>query len=140
MKSRIVASIILFMASFVVMAELDVQEGNWQITSQMKMQGPLKMEIPPMTVNQCFTKKNMTPDKILNNKHCEMIKMDISANKVTWQMRCKQAGMQMDGYGDLAYKKTSFDGQFKMMMTGSKQGAMNINTRLSGKYVGPCNK
>jgi len=138
MKIRVIVTIMLAINSFSVLAELDVQEGKWEITTQMKMQGPIKVEIPPVTVNQCFTKENMTPDRVLNNKHCEMLKMDITENKVSWKMTCKQAGMQMDGIGDLAYKKTTFDGNFKMMMSGSKEGAMNIDTKLNGHYVGPC--
>ncbi len=144
MKLKFTLVIILLMESFPIMAEMnlaemDVKEGEWEINTQMEMQGPVQLAIQPITVKQCFTKKeDMTPDKLLNNKHCEMLKMDISENTVSWKMRCNQAGMQMEGQGDLTYQKTSFDGHFKMMMAGSKQGAININTKLNGRYIGAC--
>lgn len=141
MKLKFIIAFLLIIESFAAMAEIDIKEGKWQITTQMEMQGaPVKLAIPPQTVDQCFTKKNMTPERMLNNKYCEMLEMDIGAKTIAWQMRCKQAGMQMEGQGKLAYTKTSFNGLFQMMMRGSKQGDMNINTKLNGHYVGQCKK
>ena len=39
-------------------SELNMQDGMWEITSQVKMQG---MTIPPMTFSQCITKDNAVP-------------------------------------------------------------------------------
>jgi hypothetical protein len=141
MKLKFIIAFLLIVESFTAIAEMDIKEGNWEITTQMQMQGmPVKVGIPPVTINQCFTKENMTPEKMLNNKHCEMLAMDIGEKTVSWKMKCKQIGMKMEGHGNLAYNKTSFDGTFKMLMSGSKQGDMNINTKLNGHYVGPCKK
>jgi hypothetical protein len=143
MKLKFIIGAFLIIKSITAMAgsnvaEMDIKKGNWEITSQMQMQGPIKVETPPVTINKCFTKENMTPDRLMNNKHCEMKNMDIGANTVSWQMKCEQAGMQMEGLGELAYQKTIFDGQFKMTVIGSKEGAINVNTKLNGHYVGPC--
>ena len=140
MKLKFIIAFIFIIESFAAMAEIDIKEGKWEITSQMEMKGPVKVAIPPQKIDQCFTKENMTPDRMLNNKYCEMLDMDIGAKTISWQMRCKQAGMQMEGQGKLAYNKTTFNGLFTMMMRGSKQGDMNINTKLNGHYVGPCKK
>ena len=63
MAKRLVVLIflgIVFLCGSTVYAgsELNMQDGTWEITSQVKMQG---MTIPPMTFSQCITKENAVP-------------------------------------------------------------------------------
>jgi ABC-type oligopeptide transport system substrate-binding subunit len=135
---RIQIFIVLFFGGLAqsVAAELDIKEGTWEITSQVEMSA-MPVKIPPVKVKQCFTKQSMTPEQILRNNNCQMQKMDVNNNSVTWEMSCQQQGMQMTGRGHLVYQKTSFSGNFDMTMEGGKE-AMNIRTLLNGRYIGPC--
>ena len=136
---KIQVLIVLFLLGLAqhVVAEPDIKEGTWEITSQMEM-AALPIKIPPIKFKQCFTKQSMTPEQILRNNNCEMQNMDVKSNSVSWEMSCQQQGMQMTGKGNLVYQKTSFSGNFDMTMNGGGNEAMNIRTKLSGQYIGPC--
>ncbi len=115
----------------------DVREGMWEITSQMEMPG-MPMAVPPVTFKQCFTKQSMKPENILRNNNCTMQKMDVRSNSVSWQMSCQQQGMQMTGTGNIDYRHTAFSGNFVMKMSGANQSPMQMNSKLTGRYIGPC--
>ncbi len=140
MKLQFVLALLLFAMMESVAAEMevpDVKEGMWEITSQMEMPG-MPMAVPSVISKQCYTKQSMKPENILRNNHCTMQKMDLRDNSVSWQMRCQQQGMQMTGTGNIDYQHTSFSGNFNMKMSGANQPAMQMNTRLKGRYIGPC--
>lgn len=140
MKLQLLLALLLVvtMEGVVAAAEVpDVKEGMWEITSQMEMPG-MPMAVPPVIFKKCFTKQSMKPENILRNNNCTMQKMDVSSNSVSWQMSCQQQGMQMTGTGNIDYQHTSYSGNFVMQMSAANQPSMNMNTKLSGRYIGPC--
>jgi len=140
MKLQLLLALLLFVTTEGAVAEAegpDVKEGMWEITSQMEMPG-MPMAVPPVTFKQCFTKQSMKPENILRNNNCTMQKMDVRSNSVSWQMRCQQQGMQMTGSGNIDYQHTAFSGNFVMQMSSANQASMNMNTKLTGRYIGPC--
>ena len=115
----------------------DIQEGLWEVSSEASIPG-MPMKMPVMTTEQCFTKESMNPENILQQNKCQMNNMDISINQVTWSMTCEQEGMTMQGSGNIQYQKTQFSGTFDMTMSGAPEGAMSMQTKLSGRYIGQC--
>jgi ABC-type oligopeptide transport system substrate-binding subunit len=115
----------------------DIKEGLWEVSSQVSM-AAMPMKIPAMTMQQCFTKQSMSPENILQQNNCQMHDLDIQNNQVRWSMNCEQEGMKMQGLGKIQYQKTSFSGTFDMTMSGAPQGAMAIQTKITGRYLGKC--
>jgi hypothetical protein len=111
---------------------VDLNEGMWEITTKVKMQG---MEIPPQTFSQCITKKDMVPQN--NNPsqpgNCTVSDVQTSGNTVSWTVVCKTEGGEMKGKGKITYQGDSFMGESTSEMMG-----MVIVTEMSGKRTGPC--
>ncbi|MDX9709788.1 MAG: hypothetical protein RBT64_09555 [Trichloromonas sp.] len=40
--------------------QVDMQDGQWEITTRVEMPG-IPVQIPPMTVSQCITQKDLIP-------------------------------------------------------------------------------
>jgi ribosome-associated protein len=51
-------------------------------------------------------------------------------------MTCEQEGMTMQGSGNIQYQKTQFSGTFDLVISGAPEGAMSMQTKLSGRYIG----
>jgi len=115
----------------------DIQEGLWEITSQVSM-AAMPVNIPALTIQQCFTQQSMSPENILQQNNCQMHDMNMQSHQVRWSMNCEQQGMTMQGIGKIDYQRTSFSGTFNMTMSGSPQGAMAMQTKISGRYLGKC--
>jgi len=56
----------LFLAGL-ALAEPNMEDGMWEITMKMDMPG-MSMEMPPVTFNQCLTKKDLVPQKKEKNE------------------------------------------------------------------------
>lgn len=131
-------SISLFLSSSVSFAQLpDIKEGLWRVNTETLIPGmPVKM--PAMSIERCFTQKDMNPEKILQQNNCQIKHMDIQNNLAQWSMSCQQDGLSMQGSGSIQYQQTSFLGTFDMTMSGASQGGMTLHTKLTGHYVGKC--
>ena len=112
----------------------DMQEGLWEITTQVHMQG---MSLPPMTQTQCMTKENMVPKgSAEQSQGCEITDTEISGDTVTWVMSCPSARGETTGTGRITYHGDTFEGDFTMKDPGS---GSEITTRMTGKRIGECN-
>ncbi|SMG66080.1 conserved hypothetical protein, secreted [methanotrophic bacterial endosymbiont of Bathymodiolus sp.] len=134
--------ITLFLVMFTapVFAQMpDIQEGLWEVSTEATIPG-MPMKMPAMTTEQCFTKQSMNPENILQQNNCQMHKMDIQSNQASWSMTCEQEGMTMQGSGNIQYQKTQFSGTFDLVISGAPEGAMSMQTKLSGRYIGQCPK
>lgn len=137
MNRVILAMLSCFSLSTAFAQTPDIQEGLWEVSTEVNIPGmPIKM--PAVTMQQCFTKQNMQPENILQKNNCQMDTMDIQDNLARWTMSCEQEGMIMQGSGNIQYQKTSFSGVFDMTMSGAAQGAMTMQTKLTGRYIGKC--
>ena len=129
------ALILLCMAGSAHSAGVDMQEGNWEISSEtsMTMEG---MSMPSMANKStyCLTREDPVP-KSEKEKDCRIVKQKVTGNKVSWRMECKKG----EGEGEISYHGTTYDGFFKMKMVEDGQ-AMNMDMKLAGKYLGPCPK
>lgn len=116
-------------------AGVDMREGNWEISSETSMtMGAMSM--PPMANKStyCLTREDPVP-KSEKDKDCRIVKQKVVGNTVSWRMECKKG----EGEGEISYRGTTYNGFFKMKMVEDGQ-TMTMNTRLAGKYLGPCPK
>lgn len=125
----------------VIAYAVDMQDGNWETTVEMKMEGaPFPM--PPMKFNdaKCLSKKDMVPKTAQKDQKCETLEQKVSGNKVTWKIRCSDKDGVTEGQGEVVYKGNSYAGNMKMKMTPKDKSSqpMNINYKLNGRRIGDC--
>ncbi len=126
--------IVIFSSSFAGSAP-NIQEGNWEITTKMKIPA-MQMEMPPMKHTQCLTKKDLIPQNSQSGQECKITENKAAGNTVTWTMQCTGGhGGDMQGSGEITYSGNSFKG--KIELKGAQPNAGNI-THLSGIRVGDC--
>ena len=116
-------------------AGVDVKEGEWESSTEMSMtMGAMSM--PPTTskLTYCLTREDLVP-KTEKDKDCKILNKKVVGNTVSWRMECKKA----EGEGEITYRGTTYLGFYKMKMVEEGQ-AMTMNSKLAGKYLGPCPK
>ena len=110
---------------------LNMQDGMWEITSQVKMQG---MAIPPMTFSQCITKDNAVPQTNSPGQgDCKVSDMKTIGSTVSWSVVCDEQAGNMKGNGKITYHGDRFEGE----MTTEHMGMVMV-TEMSGRRTGPC--
>ena len=124
--------VVLFLAANA--AALDLEEGMYEMTSQVEMQG---MAIPPSTVIQCLTREDPVPNPSADGGDCEMLDMTTDGDTVRWTMECRQEGQKMTSTGEMTYRGDRFEGTLKTVM-GPQAGNMTMITTITGKRVGDC--
>jgi hypothetical protein len=118
-------------------SELNMQEGKWEITTQMRVPG-MPVNMPPMknTQIQCLTKKDFVPQSSQPGQECEITEKKIIGSTITWTMVCKNPGGEMKGTGKVTYKGDTFEGTMKMLMP--QQDNMEVTSHVSGRRTGSC--
>jgi hypothetical protein len=112
-------------------SNLNLEEGTWEVTSQVKMQG---MTMPPMTFSQCITKSDVVPQgDVSGQENCKVSDVTTVGNTVTWTLTCSGQGGTMQGKGKITYSGTSFEGE----MTTETMGMVMV-TQMTGRRTGPC--
>jgi len=127
-----------------VLADVNMQEGNWETTieTKMEMEG-MPFPLPPMTykVSQCLTKKEMVPNTAKKDQKCEVKNQKITGNTVTWQVVCVDKDGKSEGDGAITYAGNSYDGAIKMKITTKDSPKpMRMNIKMNGKRIGNCTK
>ena len=123
--------VVIFNSAVYAGSELNMQDGQWEITSTVKMQG---MTIPPMTYSQCITKDNAVPQ---NNSpgqdECKVSDLKTVGDTVSWTVTCSGQAGNMQGKGRITYHGDRFEGE----MTTEHMGMVMV-TEMQGKRTGPC--
>lgn len=135
---------VLLCASFLPAASaseaLDMQEGEWEFTTEMTMEG-MPFSIPPTKDRQCLTKKDLVPkgeeDK---DRNCVVKDQQVSGNTVKWTVICKDKDGTSEGKGTITYSGSNYKGTMKMTQTDKRGNAETMTMKLSGRYLGPCSK
>jgi hypothetical protein len=133
--------IVSLLATFIFAASAfagpNMQEGKWEITTKVEMQG-MPMSMPATKHSMCLTDKDMVPQKPEKNQDCKMIDTKVSGDTVTWKMHCKMDETVVDSNGKITYKKDKFDGVVHMTMTDPDSEKMEMTSTMSGKRIGDC--
>lgn len=111
---------------------LNINEGKWQITVSMEIEG-MPMKMPPNTFTQCLKKEQAVPNDEKPNQQCVTKDVVTKGNSVSWTMVCTNPGGQMTGKGMVSYHKDKMDGS----MTMEGQG-MKMISRFNGHRIGDC--
>lgn len=113
---------------------VNMQDGKWEITSTLEMQGVPAGMMKPQTFTSCLSQKDYVP-KGTDQKDCEMKSSRVDGNTVSWEVVCKDSS----GKGRITYAGSTFDGVMEMTM---KEGGKDMNAKMTmkGKHIGPCDK
>lgn len=127
--------ILLCVAGTASSAGVDMKEGEWETSSETTMtMGAMSMPSQVHKSTYCLTREDLVP-KTEKDKECKIVKQKVTGNKVSWRMECKKA----EGEGEISYSGTTYKGFFKMKTVEGGE-TMTMNTKLAGKYLGPCPK
>lgn len=124
----------LFLFSCGVQKGPNLKEGLWEITMRMEVPG-MPVQMPPQTYTQCLTQKEAVPQREEPAQGCKIVKKDIKGDTVSWVVECKTNEGTAVSDGNITYKGDTFEGIIKM-----KQRGMEVTQRLSGRWIGNCEK
>jgi hypothetical protein len=133
MKKVIITILAVLLMPTVSIAAATMQEGLWEITTQMEMPG-MPMKMPPSVMKHCYTKNDVSDQKkiISRDKNCTVTDMKTSANKVTWKMKCTgENAATMTG--ETVFGSDSYSSVMKMNSQGQ-----NMTMKVKGKRLGNC--
>ena len=120
------------------LAESTIKKGLWEVTAQMEMQG-FPFTPPPVTTQQCFDKDNAVPKSAQQDENCDVSQKQVNDNTVSWTLVCLNERGELKGNGEISYKDDTFNGFLKMVLK-SKEGQLNMDSTLKGRYLGACPK
>jgi hypothetical protein len=128
------------MSAGAAFADVNMQEGLWEISGEMKIEGlPFPMPPVPMKFNQCLTKKDMVPVKKEKNQECKTSSTKIEGSTVSWTVQCKdKSGVVTDSNGSATYKGNMFDSTAHTVTTDAKGAKSQSSMKMSGKRTGDC--
>ncbi|MDD2335457.1 MAG: DUF3617 family protein [Geobacteraceae bacterium] len=133
MKKSIIAVLVLLLVPAVSFAAKTMQEGLWEITTQMEMPG-MPMKMSPTVMQHCYTKSDVSDQKkiISSDKNCSVTDLKTSANKVTWKMKCTgENAATMTG--STVFGTDSYTSVMQMNSHGQ-----NMTMKVKGKRLGNC--
>src|SRR5688572_9525102 len=137
-KASLGAAMTIAVAAFAspALAQPNLQEGNWEITTRMEMPG-MPFQMPPQKHNQCMTKKDYVPDQSSKGQDCKITDQKITGDTVSWKMSCKDKDGTVEGEGKITYAGKSYDGMMMAKMT-QKGESHTMKMNFAGKHTGPC--
>lgn len=144
MSSKIAFCLAVFFAAlfFVApygVAEPNMQEGKWEISGEMRLEGvPVPMPLVPVKFTQCLTKKDLVPYEKGKYQDCKMIDNKIEGNVVSWVMECKDKNGVTESTGRVTYKGNTFSGAAHNVSTDAKKRKTASTLQMSGKRIGDC--
>ena len=139
MKQLFILSVLVLMMSATTLfaAPPNMQEGKWEITMLMKVEG-VPFPMPPMKYTQCFTKEDLKDSsKTLpsgtdkKKDDCEVKDVKSSSDSATWNMVCKDG---TTGNGEITYKGNTYTSTMTIL---SKDGGKTVNN-IKARRLGDC--
>jgi hypothetical protein len=113
---------------------LNMEEGQWEITTSFEIPGMPAGMAKPDTATVCLSKKDYVP-KQPEQTDCSMQDTKVDGNTVSWSVVCKDSTAK----GRVTYAGSTFDG---VIETTAKEGGKDQAARMTmkGKRLGPCPK
>jgi hypothetical protein len=133
--------ILAFIVSLVcaTSALAEIKDGLWEITSKAEIKG-MPGQMPPSMVRHCLTKSDPVPKAMDKRMECKMKDQSINGDTVTYTMECKGKDSVVLTSGTMTYKGNTFAGASTTNIKSKSQPQMQMSNKISGKYIGPCNK
>ena len=130
---------ILVSLIWIVNAAAEIKYGLWEITTKMEIKG-MPGQMPPISMRQCTTKNDAVPKSNTKGSECKTKDYKQSGDTVTYTMECTGKNSVTLTSGKMTYKENTFDGTSTTTTKTKGQPEMQMKTKMSGKYIGPCNK
>lgn len=118
---------------------LDMKEGKWEHTMEMKMEGMPGAPAMPFTNIQCMTQKDLVPQSADKDANCTTLEQKITGNKVVWKAKCVEKGSVTESEGEITYSGTTYSGTQKMKTTEKSGQVINTTMKVKGRRIGDCN-
>ena len=117
---------------------IDMMEGMWEHTMEVKMDGMSGVPAMPFTTTKCLTKKDLVPQSSENKENCKILEQKTTGNKVVWKARCIEKDSVIESEGDITYNGTTYSGSQKTKITEKGGQAMTSTTKMKGRRIGDC--
>ncbi|MBN1142527.1 MAG: DUF3617 domain-containing protein [Deltaproteobacteria bacterium] len=117
-------------------SEINMREGLWEITSEVKMPG-MPMAIPPMTHQQCIKKSDLAttmPSSGPESQECTTRNLSIRGNSISYDVECGSGESATKAHAVFTYEGDTMKGTMK---TTGPEG-MQMTTTFTGRRVGDC--
>jgi len=114
---------------------IDMSEGKWEHTVEVKMEGMQGVPVMPFTTTQCMTKKNLVPCE----RNCTIDEEKITGNKIVWKKKCIEKGSVTESEGEITYNGTTYSGTMNTKITDKRGQVMNSTMKMKGRRIGDCN-
>jgi hypothetical protein len=117
--------------------EIDMEEGLWEITTEVKMEG-MPFQLPPVTHTQCITREDLVPvadQPGQAQQDCEVADFKVKGNTVTYDLVCSAEGQKMTSHSSIIYRKDRMQGTMTASM---EPDNMTMNYSMTGRRVGDC--
>jgi hypothetical protein len=117
---------------------VDMKEGMWEHTMEVKMEGVPGVPPMPFTTTQCMTKEDLVPKSSENEGNCKVIEQKITGNKVVWKVRCLEKDSTVESEGEITYNGTTYSGSQKTKITEKGGQTMTSTAKMKGRRIGDC--
>ena len=141
MKNGLFLSMLLVfvVASSGIAAPVNMQEGNWEIETSMKIEN-VPFPIPPTKMTHCYTKKDLEDSSKTRpaaegsgkKSSCDVKDVKETGSSASWKFVCKDG---TSGSGEATYKGTSYSMIMKM---NDKGGKGTSTTNIKARRIGDC--
>ncbi len=118
---------------------IDMSEGKWEHTVEVKMEGMPGAPVMPLTTTQCMTQKDLVPKSSDKDANCTTLEQKITGNKVVWKTKCIEKGSVTESEGEITYNGTTYTGTMKTKITEKRGQVMNSTMKMKGRRIGDCN-
>jgi hypothetical protein len=119
--------------------KVNIKEGQWKITTDVKMKG-MPMQMPPFTHTQCITKDDLVPKTSppdQQEQNVEISNLKVDGNTVSYDITSSSPGGKMTGHSTITYEGDKMKGT---MSSKIQPGNMEMTYNMSGKRIGDCPK
>jgi hypothetical protein len=125
---------------------VDMNPGEWQITTTVKIEGmpagsPMPSQLPPQVVERCLTQEDLVPKPEQQaQQQCKITEQEVIGDTVKWTMTCDapEGGAKGSGTGTITYSRETLKGAFIMKTQVPGMGEMTMSSKIEGKRLGPC--
>lgn len=139
LKNKSMILVIVVSLVCVSSALAEIKDGLWEITTKAEIKG-MPHQMPPTTMRHCFAKNNPVPKSGDKSMECKTTNQKVSGDTVTYATECTNKNSVVTTSGTMTYKGTNFTGTSTTSIKSKGQKEMQMNNKMSGKYIGPCTK
>ncbi|HNY50811.1 MAG TPA: DUF3617 domain-containing protein [Smithella sp.] len=142
MKKTLMIFVVLLSLIWTVSACAELKEGLWEITTQVELKGMpgVPGAMPPTAFRQCITKNDAVPKNTDKNYECKTTLQNSVGNTINYKVECKGQDTVMQTSGTTTYTGNTMAGQSNTTFKTKGQPAMQMLSKIKGKYIGPCPK